>query len=150
VSDSDQTAERASPTGTNVACPWALDEIHTFSRYLASAYGCDSVPVLDVDEVSVASLSHAHKPLVLRAGDWDELSALGTLFTFAGQAGLGSERSGSVGILDPNEAAHEPSAPAPPHFAVLAIVPTYNEGDIIERTLEDLLSQGLHVHVLDN
>jgi glycosyltransferase involved in cell wall biosynthesis len=48
----------------------------------------------------------------------------------------------------------EPTPPqitrAPDNFRVLAVVPTYNEGDVIEHTLGYLLADGLHVYVLDN
>ena len=43
-----------------------------------------------------------------------------------------------------------PTASAPEHFRVLAVVPTYNEADVISQTLRDLVAQGIDVHVLDN
>jgi glycosyltransferase involved in cell wall biosynthesis len=41
-------------------------------------------------------------------------------------------------------------AAAPDDFRVVAIVPTYNEADIIAAVLEDLIREGLDVYVLDN
>ena len=38
----------------------------------------------------------------------------------------------------------------PPSFRVVAIVPTYNEADVIEHTLRYLLQDGIGVYVLDN
>jgi glycosyltransferase involved in cell wall biosynthesis len=38
----------------------------------------------------------------------------------------------------------------PPSFRVVAIVPTYNEADIIEHTVRYLLQDGIGVYVLDN
>jgi glycosyltransferase involved in cell wall biosynthesis len=40
--------------------------------------------------------------------------------------------------------------PAPATFRALAVVPVYNEADIIEGTVRYLLDQGLDVHVIDN
>lgn len=40
--------------------------------------------------------------------------------------------------------------PAPPRFRVLAVVPTYNEEDVIAQTLRYLTAQGIEVHLLDN
>ena len=40
--------------------------------------------------------------------------------------------------------------PAPPGFRVLAVMPAFNEEDIIEQTLAYLTSQGIEVHLLDN
>jgi hypothetical protein len=43
-----------------------------------------------------------------------------------------------------------PAGPPPAGFRVLAIVPTYNEEDIVAQTLGDLIAQGLDVYLLDN
>lgn len=42
------------------------------------------------------------------------------------------------------------AAAVPDGFDVLAIVPVYNEHDVVEVTLDRLLRQGLRVHVIDN
>lgn len=39
---------------------------------------------------------------------------------------------------------------APPNYEVLAVMPAYNEADIIMQTLDHLLSQGIRVHLVDN
>lgn len=125
----------------SLRAPVALDEIPAFCRYLASAYGCCSVPFIDIDDVSDYALTCGDRPLVLQGADGDARSAAGLPFAFSGQG---------VAIVDPNESRHAPGMKAPPHFSVLAIVPTYNECDVIRRTLQGLVSQGLTIHVLDN
>ena len=61
--------------------------------------------------------------------------------------GVAPGGSGLVGVLD---AAATPRAHAPADFRVLAIVPAYNEEDVIAGTLRDLLGQGVDPIVLDN
>jgi hypothetical protein len=46
--------------------------------------------------------------------------------------------------------APEPGEAAPDDFRVLAIVPAYNEADIIEQTLCDLANQGVESYLIDN
>ena len=58
------------------------------------------------------------------------------------------EVTGLVSIRGP--VADEPGATAPPDFRVTAIVPAFNEADIIATTIEYLTSQGVDVYVLDN
>ena len=41
-------------------------------------------------------------------------------------------------------------APAPPEFTVTAIVPAYNEADVITSTLRALDEQGVRIHLVDN
>ena len=67
---------------------------------------------------------------------------------FAGGAQLGSLESVSMAIYDHWN--RDWVAPKPPSFDVLAIVTTYNEGDIIGGLLTRLRSQGIRVHVIDN
>jgi glycosyltransferase involved in cell wall biosynthesis len=43
-----------------------------------------------------------------------------------------------------------PLEPAPACFRVAAIVPTFNEADVIEHTLRDIVANGLQPYVLDN
>jgi hypothetical protein len=44
----------------------------------------------------------------------------------------------------------KPGQAAPDDFRVLAIVPAYNEADIIEQTLRDLADQGVESYLIDN
>jgi hypothetical protein len=55
--------------------------------------------------------------------------------------------SGRLAIV---ERAPVQTAGAPDDFRVLAIVPTFNEEDIIEQTLRYLTTQNIEVHLLDN
>lgn len=71
------------------------------------------------------------------------------------RAGLHLDLLGRVGPQDASAlavlAAWQPFAePVPAHFRVLAVVPAYNEADVILGTVRDLLAQGIEVHVLDN
>lgn len=43
-----------------------------------------------------------------------------------------------------------PDASPPPDFRVLAVVPVYNEEDVVEQTLRYLIAEGIDVHLLDN
>ena len=53
-----------------------------------------------------------------------------------------------VAMLD-RQVGSEPEPPSP-DFRVLAIVPAYNEADIIAQTLADMIAQGLTPYVIDN
>ena len=53
-----------------------------------------------------------------------------------------------VAVLESNRAPRR--RPAPSGFRVAAIVPAYNEEDIIAHTLRDLIGQGIDVYLLDN
>jgi hypothetical protein len=74
------------------------------------------------------------------------LASAGLEPAFVGRAPGGGA---SLAILD-NAAAAAPRSLAPPAFRVLAIVPTYNEEDIIAQTLRDIIDQGLEPYVIDN
>lgn len=54
----------------------------------------------------------------------------------------------AIALISAQELA--PGERAPDTFRVLAIVPTYNEEDIIEQTLRYLTEQGIDVYLLDN
>ena len=65
---------------------------------------------------------------------------------------LRSEPFGAVvgGVSLDGRLARPPRAAAPPDFRVTAIVPAFNEADIIGSTIEYLIGNGVEVHVLDN
>jgi glycosyltransferase involved in cell wall biosynthesis len=80
-----------------------------------------------------------------------QLADAGLATAFVGTPGGVHEHGcARVAILDRAERAHPAGEAAPEHFRVLAIVPVYNEEDIIARTLQDIISQGLEVWVIDN
>ena len=58
------------------------------------------------------------------------------------------ERRMLVAVLGNN---HDPARhPAPPEFRVVAIIPTYNEEDVITHALRYLVDQGIEIYLLDN
>jgi glycosyltransferase involved in cell wall biosynthesis len=75
------------------------------------------------------------------------LARAGLNAQFCGRAP--SPTGGLVAILGGADAA-TPAASPPDGFQVLAIVPVYNEADIIAQTLRDLIAQGLMVYLIDN
>jgi hypothetical protein len=74
-------------------------------------------------------------------------SNLHPLFTGALRDGRGRP-SGRLAILDREQRIRAQAVPDA--FRVLAVVPTFNEADIIEHTLRYLTTQGIDVHLLDN
>ena len=54
----------------------------------------------------------------------------------------------SILILDGHRGG--PLAPAPDNFTVTAVLPAFNEADIIEHSVRRLVAQGVRVHVVDN
>jgi cellulose synthase/poly-beta-1,6-N-acetylglucosamine synthase-like glycosyltransferase len=60
-----------------------------------------------------------------------------------------AQPTGLVAILDRSDRSMRWREP-PDSFRILAIVPTYNEEDIIESTIRDTIPQGLEVYLIDN
>jgi hypothetical protein len=56
----------------------------------------------------------------------------------------------AVGVVLDRAATDHAAERPPADFRVVAIVPTYNEEDVIAQTLRDLVEQGLEVHLIDN
>ena len=122
-----------------------------------------------LDHAPVALLSTPERVLVRGAGDqgppanaahvreWalDELAALATAAglppTFAGLTVNNDrdlEKKTSLLVLERDE--RRVVAPAPAEFEVTAIVPAFNEADVIESTLRALDEQGVRIHLVDN
>ena len=62
----------------------------------------------------------------------------------------GSAGSSGISIFDRHPAPPPPGWKAPEEFRVLAIVPVYNEEDVIAQTIRDLIAQGLEPYLVDN
>jgi hypothetical protein len=69
---------------------------------------------------------------------------------FSGSLSLGVDLSRNVPIEIFDRWDRHQVATAPPSFDVLAIVTTFNEGDVIGRLIRRLLSHRVRVHVIDN
>ena len=122
-----------------------------------------------LEHAPVALLSTPERVLVRGADDqgppanvahvreWalDELVALSTAAglppTFAGLTVNNDrdlEKKTSLLVLEGE--ARRTIEPAPPEFTVTAIVPAYNEADVIASTLRALDEQGVRIHLVDN
>jgi hypothetical protein len=66
-----------------------------------------------------------------------------------GAAPAHRHRAAVVAVLDP-DGGSPPTSPAPDGFRVAAIMPVYNEEDVIAQTLRYLVEQGVDVHLVDN
>jgi glycosyltransferase involved in cell wall biosynthesis len=148
--------------------------LNAFTRYLAQAFGFadDDVIVielvpsdpdqLDADlrklsgtirnaRVAVLAvhapsnvLSHARSRLCT------SVAQTGARLAFVGDLRADSEDNpGLIAVLHAPDI-EPPTAPAPGDFRVMAVVPTYNEEDVIEQTLGYLIAEQVHVYVLDN
>ncbi|MEA2150506.1 MAG: hypothetical protein QOD69_2336 [Solirubrobacteraceae bacterium] len=58
------------------------------------------------------------------------------------------EKKTSLAIVDRRHAG--PIAPAPDDFRVTAVLPAYNEADVVEHAILTLVRQGVHVRLVDN
>lgn len=122
------------------------DRVDAFACALA-ARTSEPVPVLDAsrqDWPPGAETAVAHT-----RGDVDDaqrqLADSQAFVDLLGRTGAGSGTTLAVLRRE------QPFAtPVPDEFRVLAVLPAYNEADIIVGTVQDLLDQGIDVHVLDN
>ncbi len=84
----------------------------------------------------------------------DRMTSLARRPEFVGRTRLNAsdeERRGHVLVYDGNLTAIRSSAPPPPEeFRVVAIIPAYNEEDVIGPAIEKLLADGVGVYVVDN
>jgi hypothetical protein len=65
-------------------------------------------------------------------------------------AGVSPGRATLLAVLDEDLAPATRIDAPPESFRVVAILPAYNEEDVIAQTLRDLFSQGVDVHLVDN
>ncbi|MGI9146365.1 MAG: glycosyltransferase [Chloroflexota bacterium] len=117
-----------------------------FADYLRSCYAPMPVPLLDAacltrderlgDAAAAVVLGSGRAQLLLRG------RGLGV--SFVGYAPNG----GHVTILERGQVTHP--CVAPPSFRVAAIVPAFNEADVIAGTLQYLVNEGIGVYVIDN
>lgn len=89
--------------------------------------------------VSLGPHAYDHIASMLRAND--------CLPAFVGRAP--HDPSAALAVIDRVASAAERER-APRSFRVLAIVPAFNEADIIAQTLADLTQQDIDIHVIDN
>jgi glycosyltransferase involved in cell wall biosynthesis len=111
--------------------------VQRFADYLAEAFG-ETVPVWqpDADLAQVrAAMDHAPAGILLNR----VAAAAGLNVAFA---------NASLSILEDN---HRPlRTTAPRDFRVVALIPTYNEADIIRSSLRYLTAQNIEVYLVDN
>lgn len=137
------------------SAPVLLD---AFASSLASAFGCGEIPCLAASHAGALDqlrqmLRRAPASLLV----WDprggvrQPSELATLLrrydlppAFVGWTPAGGR------LLAVLERERVPLEPAPPGFRVVAIVPTFNEADVIEHTLGYLIQDRVEVYVLDS
>jgi Glycosyl transferase family 2 len=96
---------------------------------------------------------------IIGAPDRDNSTSLSTLRSRLDSAGLTVDFAGYADDTETGErvavvilAGEESSRPtaAPTDFRVVAIMPVFNEADIIVPSLENLIQQGIEVYLLDN
>jgi glycosyltransferase involved in cell wall biosynthesis len=126
----------------------AVSLVDRFVAYLRSCYAPAPVSLVCADSspASIAGvLDHARAAVVSGARDVDDLLArAGLQATFRGWSPDGER----LAVLE----RRQPKAPraAPASFRVAAIVPTFNEADVIAHTLQYLVDDGIGVYVIDN
>jgi hypothetical protein len=90
--------------------------------------------------------------IIENAGGLDDCDGFCSALARAGLAvsfyGRAPQNGDFVVVLHGKET--PPPVEPPAGFRVLAIMPTYNEEDIVAQTLHDLIAQGLDVYLLDN
>jgi glycosyltransferase involved in cell wall biosynthesis len=119
-----------------------------FASYLRSCYAPEPVLTLRVARDAAClqgSLEHAAAAIVVGDSQLDEvLIHRGLRPSFRGWSRDGER----LAVLE--RADSQKPRPAPPPFRVVAIVPVFNEADVIEHTLRYLIRQGIGVYVIDN
>jgi glycosyltransferase involved in cell wall biosynthesis len=156
-------ADGALPGGAG--SPQGHGKLQAFARYLAQAHGCGSIEVRDERSPQAAMRGlrpHGHDPVTMLVVRTPAAAAERTLqhmqrtladsaphTTFFGiERDAHSATAQDVALLHPRDMPQV--EPAPERFRVLAIVPTYNEEDVIALTLRYLIAQGVEVYLLDN
>jgi glycosyltransferase involved in cell wall biosynthesis len=122
--------------------------IDQFAEYLGSCYAPEPVQLIQLDRGAAYRAGYpdyAAAAIVVGQSDLEHVLARGGVrSSFLGWSPDGER----VAVL---ERAHG-RAPrrAPPSFRVTAIVPVFNEADLIEHTLRYLIRDGVDVYVIDN
>jgi hypothetical protein len=80
---------------------------------------------------------------LLRAGDLEPAFAGFTINNDRDR-----EKKTSLAIIDRHRGG--PPSPAPDDFRVTAVLPAYNEADVVEHAVRVLVEQGVHVRLVDN
>ncbi|HYP08577.1 MAG TPA: glycosyltransferase [Bryobacteraceae bacterium] len=111
--------------------------MHPFAGYLAEAFGED-VPVWEGDvDLTVVRSAMESAPAGLLLGCIPDSAGLNVAF-----------RGSGITVLENH---HRPArVAAPADFRVVALMPTYNEADIVRSTLQYLVAQGIEVYAIDN
>lgn len=120
-----------------------LDEsIRLFRQHLASRseLDLDALVVRRADEADTGGWQ-----IVVGGDSTTELASLVPAAEFVGWAN-GDDNRSPLAIVRPAPAFE----PAPPQFRVLAVVPCYDEADILDQTIMHLVANGVDVHVIDN
>jgi hypothetical protein len=121
--------------------------VEQFAEYLRSCYAPAAVPLVrHTGGVPVVGLpDHAVVAVHTGSDDLDKVLARHELEpTFRGWSPDGER----LAILERRQ--RKAPCPAPSSFRVAAIVPTFNEADVIAQTLEYLVADGIGVYVIDN
>ncbi len=122
--------------------------VEQFTAYLRSCYAPAPVPRVKVPSSATAVngvLDHALAAVLSGPGDLDDILARdGLVPTFVGWSPEGER----VAIVERRRRT-KPCA-APSSFQIAAIVPTFNEADVIAHTLDYLIKEGIEVYVIDN
>ena len=122
--------------------------VEQFAEYLGSCYGTMPVPIVPLAEADsdlAARLEPAPAAVVVGPATVEQtLVRRGLRASFVGWTPAGER----LAVLD-EHAARRPAA-APPGFRVVAILPVFNEADVIAGTLQYLVDDGIGVYVIDN
>lgn len=153
--------------------PTALRSLNQFTSYLAEGFDCQDIlaVVLSPPDANLWGnemlLNHARSfmdrapagiivarqsPQVTAPAQFQQLLlSRGFKVPFAGWAPAdesGEQQSTMVAVLENNH--NPPRDPDPAGFRVVALMPVYNEADIIRCSLEYLIGQGIDVYLVDN
>lgn len=94
-----------------------------------------------------------------KTGDWNLvelerlLASVGLRVPFIGYTAShdnGSPKGTIVALLESPTGPIPPRGPAPEGFRVVALMPVYNEADVVEHSIAALVSEGIEVYVIDN
>lgn len=130
--------------GSDKGCENGLRFVETSERELERD-GCDVTRLAMEAKVAVFAVEFDTEPCFDRLER--RLTKLGLQAAFTGHH---PERPSCLLAIIDRVASAVAQEAAPLNFRVLAVMPAYNEGDIIGQTLRDLCDQDIHVHLVDN